>query len=134
MLSLSWSSIRRNRLRSSLTIGAIAFGISVMMYLIALGFGLEQLTLGTVAQSNTLLSIDVTSPSEELQPLTAKSVAKIAAFDHVREVLPQFTVKGQVILDNSQTQATIIGADPDYLSLNDSSKLTSGRYYRPDDV
>lgn len=133
LLSLAASSLRRNRLRSFLTIGAIAFSIAVMQYLISFGLGLEQLTLGSIMRSASLLSITVTSGSEELQPLDQKALQKIAAIPHLSTVLPKLTVKGDVGLENQKTGATIVGVDPEYLASSSETAITVGDYYQKDD-
>ena len=130
---MAWSSLRRNRLRSFLTIGAIALGIAVMVYLISLGLGLEQLTIGTVQKSSQLLSLSITTPNEQLIPLTAKSVASISKLANVQSVLPQLTISGQMSLGDKSTNATVIGADSLFLEGDDSNKLVVGHYFRGED-
>jgi putative ABC transport system permease protein len=134
MLPLAWSSLRRNRLRSSLTIGAISVGIALVVYLISLGFGLEQLTLGNVQRSASLLSLTVDTASKELNPLNQNALAKITAVEGVKDTLPRATFKGQVGLGDSRANTTIVGVDPQYLEITDASKLSVGRYYRPEDT
>ncbi|MBU6388944.1 ABC transporter permease [Patescibacteria group bacterium] len=134
LISLAWSALKRNRLRSLLTVGAIAVGIAVMMYLISLGLGLERLTLDSVAQSSSLLSITVKSGSDQLQPLNQDAFHKIKAIPKVKEVLPQLTLKGVLSLDNQKTNATIVGVDPDYLQVGSSTPLLAGRYFQPQDA
>lgn len=139
MLPLAWSSLRRNRLRSLLTIGAISIGISLLVYLISLGFGLEQLTLGSVQKSAALLSLTVESANKDLNPLNAAALQKINKANGVAKVLPRVTVKGAVILnsdaeDKIANSTTIVGVDPDYLQITDATQLLVGRYYRPEDT
>jgi putative ABC transport system permease protein len=134
LIPLAWSSLRRNRLRSSLTVGAIAVAISLVVYLVSLGFGLEQLTLGTVQRSSSLLSLTVETASKELNPLNQEAVNRITNVLGVASVQPRFTLKGQVILDRTRANTTVVGVDPDYLQVTSSTQLLVGRYYRPDDV
>lgn len=133
LLALASSSLRRNRLRSVLTMGAIAVSIAVMMYLISFGVGLEQLTLGSVEKSSSLLSLTVTSGSQTLQPLNAHAVEKIAKVSGIKSILPQVTLKGTVSLENQTASATIIGVDPEYLEISDSGPLKIGRFYQADE-
>lgn len=133
LLSLAWSSLRRNRLRSSLTIGAVGIGIGIMFYLISLGYGLEGLTIDSVSKSSALLSLTVNSANEEILPLNKKTLTTISAIPHTGEPLPQATLEGLVTLENSNTPATIIAAAPGYLQINDASRLVAGSYYRADD-
>jgi putative ABC transport system permease protein len=134
MLPLAWSSIRRNRLRSSLTIGAISVGVALVVYLISLGFGLEALTLGNVQRSASLLSLTVDTASRELNPLDQVAIAKIAAVPGVEKTLPRATFKGQIELDKQLANTTIVGVDPEYLQITDNTQLLVGRYYRPEDA
>ena len=134
MLPLAWGSIRRNRLRSGLTVGAISVGIALVVYLISLGFGLEELTLGSVQRSASLLSLTVETASKELNPLDAIALEKIKGTEGVIKVLPRITIKGQVQLDKTFANTTIVGVDPEYLQITDSTQLLVGRYYRPEDT
>jgi putative ABC transport system permease protein len=134
ILPLAWGSIRRNRLRSGLTIGAIGVGIALVVYLISLGFGLEALTLGNVQKSASLLSLTVETASKDLNPLDATAIKKITSTQGISKILPRTTLKGQVSLDKQLANTTIIGVDPDYLQITDATQLLVGRYYRPDDT
>ena len=84
LLPLAWSALRRNKLRSALTIGAIAFGVSVMVYLVALGVGLENLTVGSVLRSSTLLSFSVSSFNKDIKPLNAAALKQIQQIQPVK--------------------------------------------------
>jgi putative ABC transport system permease protein len=134
ILPLAWSSLKRNRLRSSLTIGAISVGIALVVYLISLGFGLEALTLGNVQKSAELLSLTVETASKDLNPLDATAVKKVQAVQGISKILPRATLKGQVKLDKQLANTTIVGVDADYLQITDGTQLLVGRYYRPDDT
>lgn len=133
LLTLAFSSLKRNRLRSVLTMGAIAFSISVITYLVSFGMGLERLTLGAVSKSASLLSITVTSGSEELQPLNAAAVTKIDSAPKTEQVLPKLALKGEIILENQKAPATVIGVDPAYLQISEDSQLVAGSYYQKED-
>jgi len=129
LVPLAWSALRRNRLRSALTIGAIAFGVSVMVYLVALGVGLENLTVGSVLRSSTLLSFDVTSFNEDIQPLNQTALAQIQKIPGVQEALPRLSLSGTVSFDNKQAPVTIWGVDPDYFATNDANPIEVGEPY-----
>jgi putative ABC transport system permease protein len=134
LTQLAWSSLRKNGLRSSLTIGAIAVGIAVMMYLVSLGLGLEQLTIGQVEASSALHSLDVSTANADLLPLTPATLGQISGIPNVQSILPQLTVDGQISLADKVAQVTVLGEDPGYLKLDSATQLTSGRYFRDDDT
>ena len=133
LTALAWSSLKRNPLRSSLTIGAVALGIAVMMFLISLGLGLEGLTIGQVGQSAALHSLSVYAVDNEQRPLNAASVTEITAVKHIENVYPELTLDGQVSLEGKNATITLQSVDPSFLGVTDTTKLTAGRYFRGDD-
>ena len=132
--ALAWSSLRRNKLRSSLTVGAIGFSIAIMMFLVSLGFGLESLTLGGVENSPSLYSMTVTTASNELQPLTSTTYKKIKNINSVKNVFPELSLKGELSLGDQKAQVTVIGVDPGYLELDDATKVVLGHSFGKDDT
>ena len=133
LLPLAWSSLRRNRLRSFLTIGAIAVGIAVMVYLVSLGYGLEQLTLGSVQNSPALLTISVTTPNGDLLPLNTTAAQKIKKISGIKQVMPLLQLKGEMALDQHYP-TTLLGVDTEYLQTLNNAPLEVGNYYRDDDT
>lgn len=127
LIPLAWSALRRNKLRSGLTVGAIAFGVAVMVYLVSLGLGLQNLTIGNVLRSSTLLSFTVTSFNKDIKPLNDEAVAKVATIPQVTEVLPRLSIKGEISLVDKRYQATVIGVDPDFFAANQANPVKIGR-------
>lgn len=128
LLPLAWSALRRNRLRSTLTIGAIAVGVAVLVYLVSLGLGLERLTVGNVLKSSTLLSFTVSSFNKEIKPLDPEALAKISSLPDVSKVLPKLSLKAETSLSGEKKSGvTVIGVDPEYFSANDRYPIKAGR-------
>jgi len=134
LLSVAWSSLRRNRLRSTLTIGAISVGIGVSAYLISFGLGLQRLTLDSVAQSDSLLTLTVRPTSDTINPLTPAAVEDLRDIPNTRYVLPKFVLKGSVQLEQQRTTTTINLVDGEYFAGSEEAALTVGRAYREDDA
>lgn len=129
LIPLAWSALTRNKLRSSLTVGAIAFGVSVMVYLVSLGLGLENLTVGSVLRSSTLLSFTVNTFNPEVKPLNGEAVTEIESLPEVAQVLPKLSLKGEVVLGAKTAPVTVVGVDSDYFALTDNSPLLVGRSF-----
>jgi putative ABC transport system permease protein len=129
IIPLAWSGLRRNKLRSILTVGAIAFGVASMVYLISLGLGLERLTVGNVLKSSTLLSFEVTSINKEIKPLNAEAAAIFREIEGVDKVLPKLTLKGNVDIPGKTSNVTVIGVDAEYFSTLDKGKLQVGKSF-----
>lgn len=128
LVPLAWGSLRRNKLRSFLTVGAIGFGVAVMVYLLSLGMGLEELSVGKVLKSNTLLSLKVSSFDKTIKPLTPETVEEIVGVPSVTEVLPKLSVKGQISLAKVAA-VSIIGVDSSYFDVTESESIVAGKAY-----
>lgn len=129
LIPLAWSGLRRNQLRSILTVGAIAFGVAAMVYLISLGLGLERLTVGNVLKSTTLLSFEVSSINKEIKPLNPDSTARFKLIPGVDRVLPKLTLKGTVNIPGKTSNVTVIGVDADYFNTLDKGKIKVGKSF-----
>ena len=105
-----------------------------MVFLISLGLGLEELTIGSVSRSAALHSLSIGTPNAEHLPLNAQTLGKVGAVGGVGQVFPQLTVDGQVSLNEKLANVTLIGADPGFLQIDQNIRLTSGRLYRADDT
>jgi putative ABC transport system permease protein len=134
LVILAAGGLRRNKLRSALTVGAIAFGVAVLVYLIALGLGLRDLTIGSVSRSSTLLSFTVTSAKRDIKPLDPSSIATIQAVPNVKTVLPRLTLTGEVAFGNRRAGATIVGVDPRYFGVDDRTRIVAGVAFNEGDT
>jgi len=108
-------------------------GISVMTYLISLGLGLQHLTLDSVAQSDSLLTMTVRATSDAINPLTPKGIASLREISGVSLVLPKVVTKGTISLENKQIPVTVNGVDGEYFGGSDDTKILVGRAYRSGD-
>ena len=127
LLPLAWSALRRNRLRTVLTVGAISFGVAVLVYLVSLGLGLEQLTVGSVLRSNALLSFTATSFNNDIKPLDVAAIEEMRSLQGVKSVLPRLSIKGVVAFANQRAAVTVMAVDSDYLTLNEKTPVIAGR-------
>ncbi len=134
MLPLAWGALRRNRLRSMLTIGAIAFGVAVLVYLLTLGIGLRVLTIDSVRNSTTLLSFTVTTVNNDFFPLNDVGLSKVREIPQIAKALPRLTVAGEAAFGNKRASITIVAVDPDYFGLDERSKVVTGVPFNESDT
>ncbi len=105
-----------------------------MTYLISLGLGLQALTLDSVAQSDTLLTLTVRATSENVNPLTQKTITNLQKINGVQYVLPRMVTKGVANLETQQAPVTINAVDGEYFSGSDDARILVGRAFRSDDT
>lgn len=104
-----------------------------MMYLISLGLGLENLTIGQVGQSAALHSLTVDPVDAQQRPLDAKNLIQVAQIKHADAVYPDLTLDGEAALEGKNASITVQAVDPGFMGITATTKLISGRYFRADD-
>ncbi|MFA6097987.1 MAG: FtsX-like permease family protein [Patescibacteria group bacterium] len=114
---LSGSNLRRRKLRSFLTIGGMAVGISLIVFLVSIGFGLQRLIRGQIANVEALTILDVSRGESTLLELNDKVLDEFKNIDNVNDVAPSLSLSGQLAKAESVTDAAIYGIDPKFLSM-----------------
>ncbi len=131
VMRISIRMLRTNGLRSLLTILGIGVAISLIVILIGLGYGLQNLTIGSIVESKTLLSMDISPPPKEAKPFTLESVEEIKQVEGVRDVTPVVRTSGELRIDSKLASIGLIAANPSYLEMegvdiNNGGPFTEG--------
>src|SRR6056297_2557005 len=85
-LILSTRMFKTRPLRTFLTILGVGVGIGAVLFLVSLGYGLQNLILSQITTTDSLLSLDVRTGSSELLSLQEKHVKDIQNMQNVEEV------------------------------------------------
>ncbi|MBU6389507.1 ABC transporter permease [Patescibacteria group bacterium] len=110
-----------HRLRSTLTIAGVIIGIGAIVFLVSLGYGLEQLVTNQVANFNAFTVVDVPSANLTTMKLDDTVKSKILNFGHVKKVAPVINLAGRIKKSSSAsaTETVITGAESDYWQMAD---------------
>lgn len=110
-----------HRFRTILTVTGVTIGIGAIVFLVSLGYGLEQLVTNQVANFNAFTIIDVPSANIKTLRIDTEAVGKIKNFGHIKTVAPVINLAGRVKKAESSTttETVIVGADKDYWQLSD---------------
>lgn len=121
ILRLALKNLWSHKLRTVLTIGGVTIGISSIIFLVSLGYGLEKLVTSQVANFNAFTVIDVPSASVATIKIDQETLDKIAGFGHIETVAPVSNLAGRISkTDSSSTAETvIISGGEDYWKLSD---------------
>ncbi len=128
IIRISVRMLRTNGLRSLLTILGIGVAISLIVILIGMGYGLQNITIGTIVSSKTLLSLDISPPPKEAVPLTLNSVEDIKKVPGIREVTPVITTSGELRIEEKLASLAITAANPAYLEMQGVTVTNGGPY------
>ena len=117
ILFLSSSNLTKRKLRSVLTIGGMAVGISLIVFLISIGFGLQRLIKSQITDVEALTILDVSKGESTLLELNENVVDQFNNMDSVDGVSPSLSLSGQLGIAGSVTDSAIDGIDPAYAGM-----------------
>jgi len=134
-------SLGANKLRSGLTILGMVIGVAAVIALVAAGAGTQaQVTEQFESLGSNLLSISsgamtmrfrggsMSMETESAESLTNDDVEAITQLaSSVSAIAPQYSINAQVVYGNKNTQTTVLGVTPDYLTVRDY-QVARGRF------
>lgn len=113
LFSLSTRMFRTRPTRTWLTILGISVGISAVLFLVALGYGLQNIILQKIVFNQALLSLTVT-PANDLIVFDDNSLADLKKIQNVVDVAPQASFSGQAIIGQLYGSTEIRAVDPNF--------------------
>jgi ABC-type antimicrobial peptide transport system permease subunit len=123
MIDLSIKNLLAKKTRTYVTIGGVAMGIAFTVFLVSIGFGLEQLVLQNFSRLDQLRSIDAYSSVSQNVQINDKTVSDLKNITGVEQVLPIIAIAGKVNLQGSETDIVAYGVEREYLKKSDLNLL-----------
>ena len=130
-------SLVANKLRSGLTILGMVIGVGAVIALVAAGAGAQaQVTERFESLGSNLLVISpgvrsfrgVSQGAASAQSLTDDDVQAMARLARsVSAIAPEYSSRAQVVYANKNTQSTVLGVTPQYLSVR-NWEIARGRF------
>ena len=119
--SLATRMFRTRAMRTLLTILGVSVGIGAVLFLVSLGYGLQNVILSQITTADSLLSLDVSSGSSEVLALDQSNIDNIASMEGVTEVSRQAVVTGQFTIGELTGDGLIYAVDPSFFRLHGTS-------------
>ncbi len=119
---------RTNRSRTILTILGISVGIGAILFLVSLGYGLQQLILNRITTSDALLSLDVTTADVSGLRMNSESEKQISAITGVDKTSPMVTSQAQIRIDDISSELLMNFVNHEFFLL-DGTVLKKGNFY-----
>ena len=99
LFSLSTRMFRTRPTRTWLTVLGISVGIGAVLFLVSLGYGLQNVVLQKIVFNQAMLSLSVT-PSSDLITVDKQALSDFLSIPHVTDVAPLANYTGQAALDD----------------------------------
>ncbi len=128
VIELTSQRFRTRPSRYILTIFGVSSGIGVVYVLISLGFGLQDLVIGKIATSESLLSLTVTplEQATDVISLNDTSIKKFREIPHVVDVSPLLAIPAEIAANGLRAQTLVQAVHPKYFSY---AGVTAGSGY-----
>lgn len=116
ILELALQRFRTRAMRFLLTIFGVGIGIAVVFFLVSLGFGLQEVVIGRIATSESLVSLTVAVADEAvaLLKITDSTLEDFRHIEHVKDVSPVLSVPGEISYQDLKGQTLAQAVSPSY--------------------
>ncbi len=121
ILRLSFGNLRRNMLRTILTISGVVVGIGAIVFLVSLGFGLQELAVSKVANLDALTMLTVNPSQKEKTLLNDDAIKKFKSIAGVTEISQILSYPASITSDTDTGDTIAYGVVPKYFSFEDVS-------------
>lgn len=118
LLELTFQRFKTRALRVFLTMFGIGMGIGIVYFLVSFGFGIQELVIGRIATSDSLLALEVVPTGEDNSiQLSKENMAKILDIDSIEESSPLISRELQIKANGITSQSMVQGVKNNYFRL-----------------
>lgn len=128
VLRLSAGNLKRNKMRSILTITGVTIGIAAIVFLVSLGFGLQQLSIKKITSLEALTTITVSPGNNPQAKLDEENVEKFKKIKGVSNVSATYSVPSQVSFEGKTTDSITYGLNPEFIDI-EGLKIKEGKAF-----
>jgi len=118
VFNLSIRNYKIRPLRTFLTVLGVGIGIGTVLFLVALGYGIQNLILSRISSSDALLSVQVTPGPSEFIRLNDDTINDIISLPNVDAYSPVVSATGQVTLGDITGDGLVLGVSKSYFSMS----------------
>ncbi|MDD2483286.1 MAG: FtsX-like permease family protein, partial [Candidatus Shapirobacteria bacterium] len=117
LIELAFRNMKAKRNRAIVTVGGVALGVGAIVFLVSIGYGLEQLVISRVAKLDELKIADVSLGKALTVKLNDETIEKIKSFKDVDQVIPVVSMVSKINYNNSVFDVMSFGVDERYIKM-----------------
>ncbi len=106
-----------NRMRTLLTVVGISIGIATIVFLVSLGYGLQELSINKIATIDAINTLDISSGKNSTQKVDDELIKKLKEFPEISEISPLLAMGLKAEYETRQTDAVANFVDDQYSAL-----------------
>lgn len=115
IIELALKNMASKKVRTRVTIFGMTIGIAGIVFLVSIGYGLQELVVKRVARLEEMRQVDVTVPPGSNLSITEDSLREFAQMGDVQTVAPMIALVARASFQNSATDLVAYGVTRDYL-------------------
>lgn len=119
-------------MRTLLTVAGISLGIAAIVFLVSLGYGLQNLSVKKIAGLEAIRTLEVSAGKQGVYKLDTKMAKQIKAIDSVEKVSPTMLVGAKTESEGKKTDLVVNLVDEDFFAL-DGTKVAYGGLFSGSD-
>lgn len=116
LIDLAVQNMKAKSTRTLIAVGGMTIGISAIVFLVSIGYGLQSLVIKRVARLDEMRQVDVVAQPGSNLFLNDDLMTILQTFNNVELVLPQIAVVGKVNYNNSVSDMAVYGVTNEYLT------------------
>lgn len=128
LIELSIKNMMFKKTRSVITIGGMAIAVGSIVFLVSIGYGLQDLVINRVARLDEMKQADVFPQTGGKLKINDKVLSDFKGIPNISMALPLIAVVGHVSYQNSESDMAVYGVTSDYLKQS-AIKPVKGRIF-----
>jgi len=133
LIDLSVQNLLAKKSRTLITIGGMAVGIGSIVFLVSIGYGLQELVVSRVANLEELKQTDIIAqPNSELK-INDETLSDFNNLTEVEQVLPLISVVGRITYKEAVADMAVYGVTSQYLEKS-AIQPVKGKIFESDDL
>lgn len=133
LIDLAFQNMKAKKTRTLITVGGMAIGIGAIVFLVSVGYGLEQLVVSRVARLDEMKQTDVMIQTGGIAKINDKTLSDFLGVTNVTAALPLIAVVGRVSYQNSVSDMAVYGVTTEYL-IQSAIKPVQGKIFESNDI
>lgn len=116
LIEMSLKMMRVKKTRSIITMGGMALGIAMIVFLVSIGYGLQSVVINRVVRLNEMRQADVVPGLTPDLALTDSAMSRISQISNVTDTYPVIAAVGRVEYQDSVSDIALYGVTTEYLA------------------
>lgn len=126
IIRIAVTNLSSNRMRSLLTVVGISIGIASIVFLVSLGYGLQELSVKKIASIEAINTLDVSPGKNSVQKVDDELIAKMKEMPEIDKISPVLALGVKIQYQDKKTDAVGNFVDDNFVSLEGLNVLVGG--------